>query len=523
MACGTARAGRGARTHRAAHAVATSVAVLALATSSAGAQVWRAIPSIAVEETYTNNVDLSPNGARRSDLVSQITPSLAVTERGAHSSLNALISVPFVFRPRSDIQSSSIEPEVRVVGHLEAVPQFFFLDGSISVTQQYLSPFGQQSTSLANATNNRFTSTYYEISPYIKHNLPAEELSYELRDRISWTSGYGDQNLTSSSTVNELTGNITRRPTPFGWIAEISRTETRFTNRSNNLLEELARLRGTYAIDPQLEVEARAGYEHNDLGILNDTSNAIYGAGFKWRPSDRTKVDAFWEHRFFGSSYNVDFSNRTPLSVWSLVASRDITTYPQQLAALPAGIDVSSILNQLFVSKIPDPSERQTVVDQLIQNRGLPSVLSSPVTLYTENITLQERLIGTVGLLGARNAVFFSVFRQHNEPIVGPDNAFISDLLFALNNTQEGGSVTWSHTLAPLLTLTAGVDGSRTVATGSSRPGTTRQVTAHAMLSTQLSVRTTAFAGLRFQASRSNVVSDFDEAEVFAGFVHQFR
>src|SRR5256885_8084943 len=35
------------------------------------------------------------------------------------------------------------------------------------------------------------------------------------------------------------------------------------------------------------------------------------------------------EHRFFGPSYNVAVENRTPLSVWSLTASRTITTYPR--------------------------------------------------------------------------------------------------------------------------------------------------------------------------------------------------
>ena len=84
----------------------------------------------------------------------------------------------------------------------------------------------------------------------------------------------------------------------------------------------------------------------------------IYGVGIEWRPTERTNVVANWEHRFFGASYLFSFDHRTPLSVWSVSASRNITSYPQQLASLPAG-NVQGILNQLFLSRIPDPTLRQ--------------------------------------------------------------------------------------------------------------------------------------------------------------------
>ena len=46
------------------------------------------------------------------------------------------------------------------------------------------------------------------------------------------------------------------------------------------------------------------GYEDNRYSVT-DYSGAIYGAGLQWKPTERTSLDAKWEHRFFGSSYSV--------------------------------------------------------------------------------------------------------------------------------------------------------------------------------------------------------------------------
>ena len=48
-------------------------------------QTWRFVPSIALQETATNNVNLEPTDIRISDLVTQITPTLAFSESGEHT------------------------------------------------------------------------------------------------------------------------------------------------------------------------------------------------------------------------------------------------------------------------------------------------------------------------------------------------------------------------------------------------------------------------------------------------------
>jgi len=211
------------------------------------------------------------------------------------------------------------------------------------------------------------------------------------------------------------------------------------------------------------------------------------------------------------------------LSTWNLYANRNITTYPQQFGTFGAGTDVQASLNQLFAARIPDPVQRQAAIDQFVQNRGLPSFLPGPVVLYTEQITLQESIGGSLGLLGARNGVFMNIFRVRNQPITGAGNPLPDVLGLNTNNTQYGAAISWSNNLTPQVALTTTADALRTV--NNEQPGTTNQGSIRALLSSPLSALTTVYAGVRYQVFRSSltVSENYDEAAVFVGLAHTFR
>jgi uncharacterized protein (PEP-CTERM system associated) len=483
--------------------------------ASAHAEQWRFEPWLGVEETFTNNVNLQPNAARRGDWVSQLTPGFRVRETGAHTSLLGYVSLPILLYARTGGENNRVDPQISLLGNWEVAERFFFVESAIDVNQQYLSPFGPRSESLANATNNRYTSQTYRVTPYLKGET--SDYSYELRDNNIWTKG--NASIVNDAYVNELVGTFQRDPRPLGVAFDVDRSDTKFQDQQRQLLE-LVRTRGLYQVDPQLQFFASVGYEHNDL-LLESTSDTIYGVGLKWRPTERSNVDASWEHRFFGASYNVAFSNRTPLSVWNISASRNITTYPQQLAAIPANVSVVSVLNQLFLTRIPDTVQRQALVNQLILDRGLPTFLTSGINIYNQQVTLQELATATAGLLGARNNVFATVYRLRQEPITGSGN--VAPSLAALtDNTQYGANLVWSHNLTPILTLTASVDASRTT-DNAPGGGKSKQSSVHAGLTSPLSAQTDVYGGIRYQIFRSDVNFDYDEFALFVGLNHRFH
>lgn len=490
-------------------------AAIAVAAPAAGAQTWRVTSSIGWESTLTDNVDLTPHG--RSDWVNQFTPGVSISEAGAHSRLSGSIALPILVYARTS-ENNQVFPQVNLNGTLEAIDKLLFVDAFASVSQQYQSPFGARSTSLANATENRYTSQAYGVSPYLKGVMPGS-VSYELRDNSLWSNDNASSIGSGRSYTNEIVGRLTREPTPIGWGLDYDRTQIWYSGQGSETMQ-IARLRGSYLFDASLDGSATVGYENNEF-FHADERGTTYGAGIRWRPTDRTSLNANWEHRFFGSSYDASFDHTTRLTVWSVRASRSITSYAQQLALLPGGSNVPVFLDSLFASRIPDPLQRQTFVAQLIQDRGLPPTLTGPVPLLAQQITLVESESATAGILGARNSILFTVFRTREEPLRGADD-LVSSLALSNNDTQTGASVAWTHQLAPTLTFGTTFDYSRTTS-NAEVGGTTRFYSVRAFLSTPLSALTSVYGGARFQDSQSDVADSYREAAVYVGLTHTFR
>jgi uncharacterized protein (PEP-CTERM system associated) len=148
-------------------------------------------------------------------------------------------------------------------------------------------------------------------------------------------------------------------------------------------------------------------------------------------------------------------------------------------------------------------------------------VLSSPLQLYSQQITLAESVVGTVGLIGARNTVFVSLFRARNEPLLSATvTAGLADILAA--STQTGTNGVWTLKLTPLYTLNTTVDWVRTTGNGDSRRES-NQYTLSSVIEAPLSPLTKIFGGARYQRFLSDVETDYREAAAFFGISHVFR
>ncbi len=415
------------------------------------------LPSITVEETYTDNVRLEPDSSRKSDFVTQLIPSLRISERGTRTSLAGFISAPIQFYAKGN-GYDRVVPDVELAGSVEAVERFFFVDASVHVAKDYFSPFGVRSVSSINQPGNQYTSQSYSISPYVRRTYG--NLQYEVRDNNTWTNLSNAPISLSGAYTNQLLANVTRAAIPLGWALDYERTDVKFTGQQSQITE-LGRGRGIWRPDSRYELSASLGYENNRYP-LTDYSNVTYGVSGRWRPTERTRLDAGWEHRFFGSSYQFSLDHRTPLTVWNLSAVRRVTSFPQQLAALPAGAFVPLLLDSLFASRIPDPIQRADFVLNFMRDRGLPVVLGGPLNLYNQQIFLEERAAGRVGLIGAQNSVFLSVWRLRTEPISAGGVPLPPDLGALNNNTQTGADVSWTHNISGSLVLSTHVNYYRT-------------------------------------------------------------
>jgi uncharacterized protein (PEP-CTERM system associated) len=492
-------------------------AAFSLGVPPAQGQTWKFEPGIHLQETLTSNVNLSTPAI--ADFVTEITPTLQITEKSPRTSLNGSIAVQGLLYARTGAENNQLYPLANLLGNAELVDRFFFVEAAVNASQQFFSPFGAQPIDIANATNNRYTTVTYRVSPYIQGETSGN-ITYLLRNNSIWSNLSSTPIEANDSYTSEWVGRVESRRTPLGWTAEFNLADVKFNNQAPQKTN-LGRVALNYDYNPQLHFRADVGYEDNHYP-LSDYRGSIYGLGFEWRPTERTSAVANWEHRFFGASYLVKFDHRTPLSAWSFSASRNITSYPQQLAALPAG-NVQGILNQLYLSRIPDLTQRQSVIDALIQNQGLPAVLTGPVNLYSQQILLAENVTATVGMLGARNTLFLSLYYLRQEPISGSGTALPPILGGSLNNTQQqGASLVWTHNLTSSMVLNLTLDGSQSKLqeplTGNTNNGAVRL-----FLTQPISERTTVFAGARYQISRSDLSPDYNEAAVFAGLNYTYK
>jgi len=485
---------------------------------------WSA--SIALQETYTNNVNLNPSNAAVSGWVTEITPFLGFKYLGPRATLVGDVSLPVVIYAPSGVAENRVYPTVNLLGDLTLVDNFLFLEGAVNVAQQFFSPFGAQPASLVNPTANRYRTTVYRISPFIKGST-SNGTEYQLRNDNVWTNLSGAPINTNNAHYTNFNGSVTNTQTTLGWRASADYSDVHFDNDQPSTVTQLYRGTGIYSATPTLQLSASTGWEENEFQFTS-SENVIYGVGFVWRPTPVTRAVGDWEHRYFGASYLFTLEHTTPLSEWRFNASRNVSTYPQQIAALPSGINVSNFLNALFLPAIGDASQRQQVVDQLMRDRGLPATLSGPVNLYSNQTLLAQSYTASVSLVGARNTILFSAFWVKNQPITATG----ADLppLFSLgnDNTQSGGTIVWTHRLTPSVNFVSSLEGIRTVDNGGAGgsllgASTTRGAAVRLGISSPITARTTVYAGARYQTQQSNVAQDYTETAGFVGLTYTFR
>jgi uncharacterized protein (PEP-CTERM system associated) len=479
----------------------------------------RVTPTLSGELTWTNNVELVPSDQRESDFIFVLTPGASVDHSTARTLLRGSVSLPIRIHARTGDEHNDIAPAVDLFGRAEIVKDFFFIESDAKIQQTYRDPFGARPQGLVGDTANRYEARSYRVTPYIQGEIGGST-TYSAHWYNLWTNS--DLSATAGETIytNTLRGQIDRAPAPFGWGADVERTEYDFPDQDRAQTIELARLRGAWQPDPQFRVFVSGGYERQRLP-LSDDDGAIYGLGVSWRPTPRTALDASWEHRFFGASYGLSFNHRTALTVWSVQAARNITSYPEQLARIPAGVFVPGLLNEIFLPRIPDPATRARFIADYIQQRALPIFLSEPLAVFGQRITLQESASASLGLIGARNTLFFSVYRSKTEPVVG--TSLLGPLQNALeNNTQLGAGAVWTVPVAPSTAMTVSADYHTTEA-DREFAGKTDEWSLRLHLTRPISAKTTAFGGMRYIRQTSDFHAGYNEFALFVGASHTFR
>ena len=507
--------------YRRSRAVRIRVLVLAglAGTAPAMGATWRITPSLAVAETLTDNVTIAPDAQKQSDLITEITPGIRIDGTGGRVKLNLDFQRSHIFYANVSEQNRA-QNYLNATASVEAVQNWLFIDANASISQQSISAFGAQPTSVSNANvnANRAETRTYQISPYIRGRF-SPTTDYQLRYRWTSTSTRGQ---IGDGAFDELTGNITggTRIAALGWALDTIHQRTHYDTVADT---EFSRLRGslTYQFNAQFQVLGTAGYETNNYSGVDD-SGSTYGVGFNWGPTERTQISALREKRIFGNSHNFSVRHRTPRTAWRFSDTEDATTTPNRLAIVDPGTAFNLMFDAL-ATEIPDPVARKLEVERRLAASGTPADLVQPQTALTVNVFKQRAREFSVAFLGVNNTVTITgtVIDTHSLTSGGPAT---DDLSRSPGIEQRGLTADWAHRISALTSLN--VLASRIESKSTSVAGLeSTQSIVRVLLTRQLSPKAYANLGariVRFDAGSEGGTNDYREKALTASLVLTF-
>jgi len=406
---------------------------------------------------------------------------------------------------------------------LEAIERWFFIDAGLTATRGLVNPLSPRPEGAS--TLNRATVNTARLSPYIDRALP-NDIRLVLRSDNAWTETRGEAERPKSTYAVRHSFRLSREPQPFGWLIEGERRDEASEGAVDRVPSiDVARATLRYAFGGQIAFGIRGGYEKSEA-FAEGQALSFAGAEVTWRPTERTRLDGFWEDRSFGDGYSVSFNHRSPRVAWDLRASRDLTSFADSAITLPATGDLAALLDASLQTRIVDPIERARAVEDFIARRGLPRTLTGPVSIYSDQLFVLTARSGSVTLIGTRSTLAMNGFyRRETTPQGSIFEIFTGP---GRNLVQDGASLAYSLRLNSVASAqaSAGYTRSRdiegTAGLQPGAPGSSRQQTYRVQYDQQLAPRSNGFVGVRFQRFESDVVDNARETAVFAGLGHRF-
>ena len=488
--------------------------------SAGGRRGWSTSADATLRVTATDNVLLS-SGDKQGDVITQVTPGLHLRGRGPRFTAD-LSYTPSALLYADHHEANDVANTLRAFARLEALEKFFFVDLDGNISQSFLSPFEPQPGELTVISDNRTETRSLGVTPYVRGRL-GSLASYELRNRNVWTTTSRTQFADSYS--RQWTANVGGPLGRLGWSLEVDDTQLEYDDPLFTRPEQrqrLERARLSWQPDPGWRFSVSAGRERNNYaGGTEDRYSDIGGAGVLWSPGVRTSARFDYEKRFFGPSRLARFNHRTRLTAWQASYSKNTTSYEQEVLRLPAG-NSAALLDAIFAARIPDPVERAAAVEQFLRSSGTPAFLGTPLSFFTQQVFLQERLEGSVGILGVRNSVTFTAFAADSESLSSGLGALLPELGVPAERVRTHGyAVSASHRVTPFTTLTA--TGGRSYARSGEPAGReTRNDNLSMTLTVQMAPRTNGFAGVSYTGFRDPPAQDRAAHSLYAGVSHQF-
>ncbi|MDO8958540.1 MAG: TIGR03016 family PEP-CTERM system-associated outer membrane protein [Rhodocyclaceae bacterium] len=480
---------------------------------------WQITPSIAIDGTYTDNVNLAATN-QKSDFITRISPGIRIDGQSARASVNLNYQWQHYAYANSSARSNQ-QQSLAANGKLELVEQWLFLDASHNISQQAVSAFGTQGVGNELLNANRTEVSSYRLSPYIQGRL-ANVADYQLRYSGTHTSSDAGALSGGTATTTAAWNGQLAGVTPLALLSWAVNVDNQTINHSSGFTSQNDRLYGTltYLVVPSVRLSVSAGSESDNYLAGVERKKSTTGLGIEWAPSERTKVALKKDRRSFGDAYNADFTHRTALSAWRLSDSRGVRVPTADMALASRG----TIYDLLYLQLASDPRfrdnpiARAAEVERQLALTGIPANAQVFGTALTSQAFIERRQMASFALTGVNNTVTFALDRSNSQRI-GAGLGLVDDFTNNPEIRQSGFTTNWAYKMTPheVLTLTALT--SRSVGANNAE---TSLKSLSLRLTTQLGVKTSASVGLRKTHFEGTTGIGYDEQALTGAVLFKF-
>lgn len=432
---------------------------LANTAASGQAQQDTSKPTTIVQTRLTLGQTLSSQSgsgpASGSEAITRITPGLYVSSHAGRVQGFLDYALTGVAYARAS-GSNELLNRLSTSGTAELVERRAYIDAQASVMQQAVSPLGVDSEDDQVSRVNRTEVRTVQLTPRAEGRL-GDVAQWDARVAHRATHSVSAVSADSSSTQWQLqAGNASQQRATLGWVTQLSHNVQDFS-RGRRTVNDIARGVVSWRFNPEFTAGVITGYESSDIASTDMQGRATYGLRASWVPSDRTKLFAETEKRFFGNSHNINFSHRMVRSVVSYTDSRVLTYGLGQPLAVGRG-SVYEFLDQLYTSSEADAAAREARVLQTLNKYGYSATDSTNAlpAFLSSTVTLQRAQQLSYAWIGARDTFTVSLQQTAGRRV---DNKEVFGDPFSVNTRiqQRGFSMVATHRLTPLSNIRLGL------------------------------------------------------------------
>jgi uncharacterized protein (PEP-CTERM system associated) len=466
--------------------LATAAAWPALAQEVVNVNRGTFVPTITAEGSYLETRG-RPDAFNGREGVLRVSPGLRWSDRTGHLQGSLDYAGDLLVRKGRGADDTDFRNTLTARALAEVERGFAYVDGTAAITQQAVSPFGQQSVVGSTQVNNNQTEVRsVAVSPYLRGSAGGLA-DYEVRFGVGHSSTRGEAVIPTSRTSDALFRLASPRGgARVGWNLSATQRHVRTTGAAGADTADESRIRAglTWAFSPQLQLSANAGAESVDEGARSlRHRDATGGVGLAWAPTPLTRLAVDVDHRYVGNTGRINFVTRGPYMVLSYTLARD-TTFGIDGNAIGTPITLYQLLFLKYAS-VPDAADRDRLILAELAGRDPNQV--STVPLVGRAYSLQTRQDLSLAWTGRRLSLTVFAFASTSRGFGLATSSLVSTDEPVV---QHGYTSTLAYRFTPDTTLS--LSGTRRMTFGTELAAGTDLKSAELGLTSQIGRRTSA-------------------------------